>query len=134
MATILAHITIKPGMEARFEELAAALYKGTHEHEKNVRRYEYWRGSEPGSYYTLLSFDDYNSFLVHQSSDHHEGAGPGLGESIASIKLEWVDPIASASPLKPTNMQDLPAGANDIMKRYHKMMPAQVAEWWAARR
>ena len=48
MATILAHIQVKPGMEARFEQIAADLYKGTHDHEKDVRRYEYWRGAEKG--------------------------------------------------------------------------------------
>lgn len=130
LATILAHIRIKPGMEKRFEEIAANLYAGTNEHETNVRRYEYWRGAEEGLYYTLLSFDDHNSFLVHQSSDHHEVAGAQLGEVMAGITLEWVDPIQSASPLAPTNMQDLPAGATPLMERYHQNLPAQVQEWW----
>ena len=31
MATLLAHITIKEGSEARFEELARAMWERTHE-------------------------------------------------------------------------------------------------------
>ena len=130
MATILAHIQVKPGMEARFEEIARDLYKGTHDHEKDVRRYEYWRGAEKGTYYTLLSFDDWHSFLVHQSSPHHETAGPGLGEVMAGIKLEWVDPIASASPLAPTNAQSAPQTDNPVLARYAQAMPAVPQEWW----
>jgi hypothetical protein len=39
MATILAHIRVKPGQEARFEQLAADLYRSTHRSEQAVRRY-----------------------------------------------------------------------------------------------
>lgn len=63
MAAILAHIRVKPGTEAAFEEAARARYRSTHAHEENLRHYEYWRGQEPGHYYTLLAFDDYNGFL-----------------------------------------------------------------------
>lgn len=130
MATILAHIKIKPGSEKKFEDIARALYEGTHKREKNVKRYEYWKGAEPGLYYTLLSFDDYHGFLEHQSSDHHETAAAPLGDVIADIRLEWVNPLDGASPLTQTAMQDLPAGANDIVKRYFEMMPAEVQDWW----
>ncbi len=130
MATILAHIKIKPGSEKKFEDIARALYEGTHKHEKNVKRYEYWKGAEPGLYYTLLSFDDYHGFLEHQSSDHHETAAAPLGDVIADIRLEWVNPLDGASPLSQTAMQDLPPGANDIVKRYFEMMPAEVQDWW----
>ena len=61
MATILAHITVKPGMAARFEQIATELYRQTHEHESDVRRYEYWRGADENTYYTLLSFDSFNA-------------------------------------------------------------------------
>ena len=63
MATILAHITVRPGTEADFEALARTLYEGTHATESAVRHYEYWRGSEPRTYYTLLSFDDHRGFI-----------------------------------------------------------------------
>lgn len=132
MATILAHITVRPGQAARFEEIAAELYRLTHEREPNVRRYEYWRGAEENTYYTLLSFDTFNDFLVHQTSDHHEVASPQLGQVVTGIKLEWVDPIQGSSPLASTTEGGpLPADANELLVEYAKRFAVQVAPWWA---
>ena len=130
MATILAHIKVREGSERRFEQLAAGLYRGTHENEKGVRRYEYWRGSEPRLYYGLLAFDDFRAFLVHQTSDHHEQASPALGEVIEDIKLEWVDPIKAASPLPETEHQEPAGDANELTRQYSKLFAARVADWW----
>ena len=44
MATFLAHLKVKSGSEAAFEQTAAALQAATHENEKRMLRYEYWRG------------------------------------------------------------------------------------------
>lgn len=135
MATILAHITVHPGSETRFEDLARALYAATHEREAGVRRYEYWRGAEPGSYYTLLSFTDYAAFLAHQTSPHHERAASELGPAIASMRIEWVDPIAGASALPPTAE---PYGSSpftdDRSRRYAAAFPPTIANWWLAQR
>ncbi len=131
MATILAHLTVKPGAEQRFEQLARELHAATHAGEPGVRRYEYWRGAAERTYYTLLSFDDVNAFIRHQVSDHHESAAPQLGEVIESIRLEWVDPIAAASPLGATDAQDPPADATELFSRYHARYAAQIAPWWA---
>jgi quinol monooxygenase YgiN len=130
MATILAHIRIKPGCEARYEELASELYRQTHAKETKVRRYEVFRGAEPGSYYTLLSFDDYVGFLEHQSSDHHEDFGAAWRDLVAGVELQWVDPVQTASTLSPTATQPAPADAPELMRTYAERMPAQVAEWW----
>ena len=111
MATILAHITVKPGAEARFETIARELYAATHEHETAVRRYEYWRGADARTYYTLLSFESFPAFILHQTSAHHEAASPALGEVIEALRLEWVDPIAGASPLVATTTAPLGEGA-----------------------
>jgi phytoene dehydrogenase-like protein len=136
MATILAHITIKPGQEAVFEASAKRLYAGTHEPgaEPAMRRYEYWRGQEDRKYYTLLAFDDYLGFLAHQTSPHHEGEIGPLTDSIETITLEWLDPIQGAAPLTVTAPQALPVDASDLAKTYADMFPAQVATWWAAQR
>ena len=93
MATLLAHIRVRPGKEVQFERIAEELYRATHEREADVRRYEYWRGAEPSTYYALESFDDLAGFVAHQTSEHHEAARPGLGEVIEDIRLEWVDPL-----------------------------------------
>lgn len=134
MATILAHITVKAGCEAQFEEIAAKLYADSHEHETNIRRYEYWRGADERSYYTLLSFDDQHGFLTHQTSDHHEEASPQIGAVVEAIRLEWVDPMTNASPLTPTNHQDAPDGADELTARYAKAYAVQVADWWLSLR
>lgn len=134
MATILAHITVKEGSEARFEEIARKLATATHANETKVRRYEYWRGAEPRTYYTLLAFDDHRAFIEHQVSDHHEEASPGLGEVFESFRLEWVDPIEGASDLPPTEHQDAPEGADELTRKYTDRFAAQVADWWRGMR
>lgn len=130
MATILAHITVKPGTEAAFEDVARGLFRGTHDNETRMRAYDYWRGSSPRTYYTLLSFDDFLAFMAHQTSDHHESASPELGKVIEGIKLEWVDPIEGASTFVPTEAQTAPDDADELTKTYAKRYAAQIADWW----
>lgn len=133
MATILAHITVKPGCAARFEQIAAELYRATHDHEPNVRRYEYWRGAEPDTYYTLLSYDTFAEFIEHQASDHHETASPQLSEVLAGIRLEWVDPLPDASPLGRTRASGSPPeDVEQLSRRYWQRYSAQIADWWPA--
>lgn len=134
MATILAHIHVVEGREADFEAVAKALHRATLERESAVRHYEYWRGAQPSLYYCLLAFDDFHAFLAHQTSDHHESASPKLGELIADMKLEWVDPVSGASRLPPTDMQALRAGADDLTRRYHEIFAAKIQDWWLAQR
>jgi quinol monooxygenase YgiN len=134
MATILAHIHVHPGREAEFEAIARTLHVATLENESAVRHYEYWRGAKPGLYYCLLAFDDFNSFIVHQTSDHHETASPQLGELIEKMKLEWVDPVAGASRLPPTNSQALPDGADELTTNYHALFAAKIQDWWLSLR
>lgn len=134
MATILAHITVQAGKEQEFEEVLARLWNSTHDNEDHVLRYEYWRGAEQNQYYGLLSFNDFNGFLEHQTSDHHETDAKLLTHLFTDFRVEWIDPIATASPLPETNMQPLPADAGDLWKAYHERMPAAVATWWLALR
>jgi quinol monooxygenase YgiN len=130
MATLLAHITVRSGREAEFEELARTLYERTHAIETGVRRYEYWRGSAPRTYYTLLAFDDHRAFIAHQTSDHHEAASPQLGGLIEHLRLEWLDPIEGAGPLPSTEMQPVPAHAGDLTIAYTERFAAVIADWW----
>ncbi len=130
MVTLLAHIKVVPGTEARFERIAAELHRRTHADEADVRRYEYWRGDEPSTYYCLESFPDLLGFLAHQTSDHHEAAGPKYQGIIESMRLEWVDPLGTASPLTPTNTAPLPDGASELTARYYERFAAVEAQWW----
>jgi quinol monooxygenase YgiN len=130
VATLLVHIRVKPGMEARFERVVAGLYRPTHEIESAVRRYEYFRGADPATYYCLLSFDDYHGFLAHQSSPHHEAAVPELRELTEEMRLEWLDPLQQASPLAPTDPQPLPPDASTVVAHYHERFDPIGAAWW----
>ena len=130
MATLLAHITVRPGSEAEFEELARTLYERTHATETGVRRYEYWRGADARTYYTLLSFDDHRAFIAHQTSDHHEAASPALGRLIEGLRLEWLDPIDGACGLRPTEMQPAPEHADDLTVASTDRHAAIIADWW----
>ncbi len=132
MATLLAHIRVRPGRERDFEDVIRPLYAATHALEPNCRRYEYWRGAEPRSYYCLLSFRDFVGFMEHQASPHHES--PDFGALLEHIRLEWVDPVQGASDLAPTDAQPLPADATDLMRAYAARMPAEVADWWGSLR
>lgn len=51
-----------------------------------------------------------------------------------AIRLEWVDPISSASSLPPTNAQDAPEGADELTAQYTDSYAARVADWWLALR
>jgi quinol monooxygenase YgiN len=130
MATLLAHIKIRPGQEARFERVAEEMYRRSHADEPGLRRYEYWRGEDPGTYYTLESFDEYLGFLNHQTSAHHEEAGPSFGEMIESMRLEWLDPITTASPLVATEPQELPEGSSQRLQEYDQRHHIEVPPWW----
>lgn len=134
MATILARITVEPGTEADFEAIARQLYGASHGSEPGLRRYEYWRGRDERTYYTLLAFDDHRAFIAHQTSDHHEEASPRLGRVIESIDLEFVDPIDGASDLPPTVHQDAPPDADELTAKYTARFAAREAAWWAALR
>jgi quinol monooxygenase YgiN len=130
MATILAHIKVKPGCEAQFEQISKDLYGASHGSEPGLLRYEYWRGAEPRTYYCIESYADVVGFLKHQSSAHHHHFGPDFRELIEAITMGWVDPIGQASPLAPTNNQPLPADATDQMKAIYPRFASIYAAWW----
>ena len=130
MATFLAKIKIVAGKEAEFEATAKQMYEATHANEPACRRYEYWRGAEPRSYYCLESFDDYLGFMNHQASPHHEA--PDFGSMIEEMELEWVDPIQGASSLVPTENQEVPEDADELVKQYATTMPPTIQQWWQA--
>lgn len=130
MASLIAHIRVKPGREADFEQTSRALFAASHAREPALRRYEYFRGQAQGAYYCLLAFDDAVGFLTHQSSAHHEAAAAPLMEMVEALNLEWVDPVQGASPLPPTAPQPTPANADAAMRRYAETMPVISANWW----
>ena len=102
MVVIHVHITVVAGRERAFEAAARELAAATLEREPGIRRYEYTRLSEPSTYQAVLAFDDYDSFIEHQASQHHHViAGGDMRDMIASIRLERVDPVPGCSALAP---------------------------------
>ena len=131
---MLAHITVKPGTEERWEALCRRLYDGTHASEPQMLRYEYWRGQEPRSYYCSLAFDDHRAFIEHQVSDHHETESPSIGSCLESFRLEFLDPVEGASALPPTEHQPAPDGSDELTSKNTERYRARVADWWLALR
>ena len=132
MATFLAKIKVFEGKEAAFEAIARDMFRETHANEPTCRRYEYWRGAEPRTYYCMESFDDYLGFMAHQTSDHHEA--PDYASVLESLELEWIDPIQGACDLSSTNHQELPSDASELMRQYAENMPVVMGQWWLALR
>lgn len=132
MATLLAHIKIQPGKEAKWEAIMQDMVAETFGTEDGVIRYEYWKGQEPLSYYCLLSFKDKWAFYHHQMSDHHEGHD--FADVLAGITLEYIDPVQGAGGgLPPTIDPALPDDASATMKIAQERFPLSIPAWWSAR-
>ena len=131
MATMLAHIKIREGAEEKWEGIMKFLVDNTLEHESEVVRYEYWKGSEPNLWYGLLSFTSKEAFFVHQDADYHRS--PDFDACIEEMRLEFVDPVQTASPLVPTENQPLRDDAPDGLKEWENITPVQMADWWLGR-
>jgi quinol monooxygenase YgiN len=131
MVTLLAHIRVKDGRAARFEEILRDMVAQTKSREPECLRYEYWRGAEINFYYCLLSFTSKIAFYNHQNSDYHEGYLEEFGACFADLKLEYIDPVADGgSGLGPTRNPALPADASDLLRSAGEKFPITIQPWW----
>ncbi len=121
-------------MEASFEANSRELYAASHANEPGLLRYEYWRGHEPRTYYTLLAFKDHAAFLTHQASDHHRLLTADLGEMVEDVQLEFVDPIDGASPLPAADTTTVIETSSPLIEHYAARYPATIEPWWDAQR
>ncbi len=131
MTTLLAHIKIKPGTESEWEEAMQNLVENTLANESGVIRYEYWKGQESRRYYGLLSFTTKKAFFEHQDADYHRNQT--YGDIFEDIRLEFLDPVATASPLPPTENTPLPDDASAGIREWETRTPVQIADWWSGR-
>lgn len=132
MTTLLAHIRIKPGKEAKWEAIMADMVTQTATTETGVRRYEYWKAQAENTYYCLLSFDDKWAFYRHQMSEHHEGHD--FADVLAGIELEYLDPVKGAGgDLPPTLDPALPDNAGEAMRTAQARFPLAIPAWWSER-
>jgi len=78
---IFGRVKVRPGMSARFEELVAELIVNT-ESEPLCTRYEYWRMSEPDTYFLMECFVDVNAFFAHVAAPYHHRVTRALEQCI----------------------------------------------------
>lgn len=132
MASFLAHIKVRPGTESDFEAVARHLHQRTHahEHEDNVVRYEYWRGQETGTFYTLASFRDADAFIDHQVSQHHVELAPEIMGMVEEFRLEWIEPIDGLAPAPRTEPTNSVSSYDELRNSYHDRFPIHVGQWW----
>jgi quinol monooxygenase YgiN len=132
MLAVTAHVHVRPTAIAEFEALAAALWQTSHATEPGLRRYEYLRRADPGSYLVLMLFDDYDAFITHQASDHHADLAGQMRDLLVSIEVEFGDPIDGAfgdgEGLVPSEQQPVidPARRTTYAARY----PLHAPTWW----
>ncbi len=131
MTTLLAHIKIKAGAESEWEEIMQNLVENTLASESEVIRYEYWKGQEPGRYYGLLSFTSKQAFFEHQDAEYHRNQT--YGDIFEDIRLEFLDPVNTASPLPPTENLPLSDNASPGIREWETRTPVQIADWWSDR-
>ena len=132
MTTLLAHIRIKPGKEAKWEAIMRDMVEQTYATETGVRRYEYWKGQEENAWYCLLSFTDKGAFYEHQMSPHHEGHD--FADVLAGIRLEYVDPVEGAGGgLAHTVDPPLPLDATPAQRTAQERYPLEIPAWWQGR-
>ena len=129
MSTLLAHVTIKPGLEDHWESIARRVFASTHDNELDCNRYEYWRGSNERTYYVLLSFKSFDDFMIHQVADYHHNTD--FGDCFESFRLEWVDPIKGASPLNPSQTSgDIDSSKGELWNQYVSNHSTEIPVWW----
>lgn len=126
-----------------FERAARELAAVTLGREPGIRRYEYLRLSDPGSYLATLAFDDYDAFVEHQASQHHFVIAGAMRDFITSLRLERVDPVPGCSELATPisadeTIEPTPLGPVDESvlttrrDHYRERYPLNPSTWWGA--
>jgi quinol monooxygenase YgiN len=132
MATIISRIRCKPGMAARFEELAAVMIRNTKQTEPDCTRYEYWRSADPHTYFVLECFKDVNGFYAHQANPCHTALVPELLACFEEHMAQWLDPVGSVhSNFPATADKALPGDCSAAMVEAKRQFPTPTVAWWA---
>ncbi|MEE4206942.1 MAG: antibiotic biosynthesis monooxygenase [Erythrobacter sp.] len=132
MATLLAHMRVKPGKEVEWEALMRLLTLQTFRTEGGVIRYEFWKGEAERQYYCLLAFKDKLAYCEHQMSETFRGADfSGLLEE---LRVEYLGPVEGAGGgLPPTRNPPLPEDASEALREVEALFPMRIPEWWTGR-
>ena len=138
---LLAHIVLRAGSTARFEELARQLAHESVTREAGLQRYEYFRREESDHFLAVMAFDNHEAFLAHQASGHHHVLAGAMRNMIVDIRLEPIDPIPGCSILAPagevaitSTRPELPPAADDELttrtEHYQQRYPLSPPSWW----
>jgi quinol monooxygenase YgiN len=138
---LLAHIVLRSGSTARFEELARQLAQESITREPGLRRYEYFRREEPDHFLAVMAFDDYQDFIAHQASEHHHVLAGAMRDMIVDIRLERIDPIPGCSILAPIDQAAVAVGEPVLSpptdaeltartEHYQQRYPMPAMSWW----
>jgi quinol monooxygenase YgiN len=141
MFAVLAHLVLRAGSTARFEELARQLAHESVTREAGLRRYEYFRREEPDHFLAMMAFDDYQDFIAHQASEHHHVLAGAMRDMIVEIRLERIDAIPGCSILAPAGEvavisvgPDLSTPADAELaartEHYQQRYPLSPVSWW----
>ena len=67
--------------------------------------------------------------MVHQVADYHHNTD--FRDCFEDFKLEWVDPIKDASPLRETDTSgDMQQDKSDLWNNYVKNHSSKTPQWW----
>ncbi len=78
MLGVVAQITVKPGSEAQFEELANQMVQASRQ-EEGCLEYGLWRTETAGQYAFVERYKDAAAVEAHRKSDHFRQIGRAMG-------------------------------------------------------
>lgn len=132
MATLLAHMRVRPGKEAEWEALMRSMTLETFRKEGGVIRYEFWKGETERTYYCLLAFKDKFAYYEHQMSEAFQEAD--LSPLLEEHTVEYLDPVQGAGGgLPPTRDPPLPDDAGEELREMQQLYPIRMPAWWEDR-
>lgn len=91
MINVMVTLQLKPGMEAKAEELLRELETETTERDKGCLRYQWYRAEQPGTYYLLERWTDQAAIEAHFQAEHMARLLPQIAEcaveKFAAVRL-----------------------------------------------
>ncbi|MGT2432438.1 putative quinol monooxygenase [Cupriavidus basilensis] len=78
MLGVVAQISVKPGTEAQFEELANQLVQASRQ-EEGCLEYGLWRMEAVGQYAFVERYKDAAAVEAHRKSEHYRQIGRAMG-------------------------------------------------------
>jgi quinol monooxygenase YgiN len=76
-------LLVKPGLEARAEDLLRELEQETAENDPGCLRYQWYKAGQPGLYYLLQRWTDQRAVEAHSQAAHMARLLPLLAECAA---------------------------------------------------